>query len=151
MKFFCDHMLGTLAKWLRIYGFDTLYANADLDDIGILEIAKSENRVIITRDKNMIIRARRDNINNISILSTNINKQIKTVFQKIEYDKEKILSRCIICNLLVQNIDKKDVKEKVPNRVFENNNEFWICPKCKKIYWKGTHYENMVKKIKGLS
>ena len=144
-------MLGTLAKWLRIYGFDTLYANANLDDIGILEIAKSENRVIISRDKNMIIRARRDNINNISILSTNINKQIKTVFQKIKYDKKKLLSRCIICNLLVQNIDKKDVKEKVPNRVFENNNEFWICPKCKKIYWKGTHYENMVKKIKGLS
>ena len=51
MKFLCDQMLGTLAKWLRIYGFDTFYANRDISDSELLDISKKENRILITRDK----------------------------------------------------------------------------------------------------
>ena len=53
MKCFCDHMLGTLAKWLRIYGFDTAYANSEMDDDDIIRISKKEKRILITRDKNL--------------------------------------------------------------------------------------------------
>lgn len=59
MKFLCDKMLGTLAKWLRIYGFDTFYANSEIDDEGLMEIAKKEKRVLITRDKDLIIKAKK--------------------------------------------------------------------------------------------
>ena len=56
MKFLCDQMLGTLAKWLRLLGFDTFYANDEIKDDILLLIAKKENRAIITRDKELIFR-----------------------------------------------------------------------------------------------
>ena len=62
MKFLCDQMLGTLATWLRLFGFDTFYANAEMDDDELLKIAEKENRVLITRDKELIIRAKKKNI-----------------------------------------------------------------------------------------
>jgi uncharacterized protein with PIN domain len=143
-------MLGTLAKWLRIYGFDTTYADSEIDDDEILKISKEENRILLTRDKNLTNRARRENIKTIKITSTDIDKQIKTAVEGRKIDTFKILSRCIICNSVVEEIKKEDVKEKVPKRIFENINKYWFCPKCSKIYWKGSHYENMIEKIKNL-
>lgn len=143
-------MLGTLAKWLRIYGFDTSYANSDIDDNKILKLSKKENRILLTRDINLTNRARRENIKTIKITSTEIDKQIKTALDSKLINRDKILSRCIICNSIVKEIKKDDVKEKVPKRIFENINKYWFCPKCNKIYWKGSHYENMIEKIKNL-
>jgi hypothetical protein len=51
---------------------------------------------------------------------------------------------------LVQDIKKQDVKDKVPERIFKSTDKFWVCLKCQKIYWKGSHYENMIEKIKDL-
>ena len=151
MKLLCDQMLGTLAKWLRIYGFDTFFPNNEINDLELLKIAKNENRFLITRDKQLIIDARRENLKTIEIKTTDINNQIKTVFNFIKPDKSKILSRCILCNSNVEEIKKEDVKEKVPERVYNNNEKFWFCKNCNKIYWKGTHYEKMLDKIKNLS
>lgn len=140
-------MLGTLAKWLRIYGFDTSYAGPDMDDDEILWVSKNEDRILLTRDKNLINSARRENIKNIKITSTELDEQIKTTLKGKNIDEDKILSRCIICNSLVYDIKKEDVRDKVPERIFKSTNKFWSCPKCQKIYWKGSHYENMIEKI----
>lgn len=150
MKFLCDQMLGTLAKWLRIYGFDTFYANSEIDDDELLRISKKENRILITRDKNLAIRAKRKNIKTLEITSTDIDKQIKTTLEDKKVNIAKILSRCIICNTIVNQIKKENVKGKVPKRIFDSTNKFWFCPKCNKIYWKGSHYDNMIEKIKNL-
>ena len=144
-------MLGTLAKWLRIFGIDTYYTNNKIDDSELLKISKKEDRVLITRDKQLIIDARRENIKNIEIKTTDINKQMKAVLDKVKSDKTKILSRCILCNSEVEEIKKEDIKEKVPERVYQNNEKFWFCKKCNKIYWRGTHYEKMFEKINNLS
>lgn len=151
MKFLCDQMLGTLAKWLRIYGFDTFYAGSDSKDSEILEISKNENRVLLTRDKELMYVARRENIKTFEIKSTDIDEEISNILSNIKIDQKKILSRCILCNSIVEEIKKETVKEKVPDRVFNNNEKFWYCKKCKKIYWKGTHYEKMKEKINNLS
>ena len=150
MKLLCDQMLGNLAKWLRIYGFDTHYASGDINDSDLLKISKKEGRIIITRDKQLIIDARRENISYIEIEKTEIDKQITKVLKKVGCDKNKILSRCILCNSKVEEIKKESIKEKVPERVFKNNEKFWFCKKCNKIYWKGTHYEKMFEKINSL-
>ncbi len=147
MKFLCDRMLGTLAKWLRIYGYDTFYADNGMDDAKLLEMSKKENRILITRDKTLNQVARRENIKTIEIKTTDIDEQINAVLVEIKLDKKKILSRCILCNTKVEEIKKEDVKEKVPERVFNNNDKFWFCKKCNKIYWKGSHYEKMMEKI----
>ena len=144
-------MLGTLAKWLRIYGFDTFYANRDINDSELLDISKKENRILITRDKNLIITARRENLKTIEINTTDLDEQISIVLGKNKPDKTKILSRCIVCNAKVEDIKKQDVEGKVPEKVFKNKDKFWFCTNCNKIYWKGSHYEKMFEKIDYLS
>ena len=150
MKFLCDQMLGTLAKWLRIYGFDTFYANRDISDSELLDISKKENRILITRDKDLIITARRENIENIEVNTTDLDEQISIVLGNTKPDKNKVLSRCILCNAKVEDIKKQDVEGKVPEKVFKNKDKFWFCKNCNKIYWKGSHYEKMFEKIDNL-
>jgi uncharacterized protein with PIN domain len=147
MKFLCDQMLGTLAKWLRIYGYDTFYANSEMDDSKLLEISKNENRVLITRDKNLIQTAQKEKIKTIEIRTTDLDEQIKIVISNFKIDKTKILSRCILCNVEVEEIKKIDVKGKVPERIYNFNKKFWICKKCNKVYWQGSHYKKMFEKI----
>ena len=146
MKFLCDRMLGTLAKWLRIYGFDTFYADYETDDNELLRIAKKDNRTLITRDKELTYCGKRENLNVIELKTTDLDKQLKQVLKQVKIDKKTFLSRCTLCNTTIYPIKKDEVKDKVPKKVFENNNKFWFCKKCDKIYWKGTHYDEMIKK-----
>jgi len=148
IKFICDVMLGTLAKWLRILGFDTKYSR-DFDDDEILRIAEEENRVVLTRDKLLANKAKKA----VYINERSLDEQIKRVLNelKIDVDERKILTRCILCNVRVKRIEKEKVKGKVPPHVFEIHDEFWICPNCKRIYWAGTHWQNMEEKIKEIS
>jgi len=149
MKYLCDQMLGTLAKWLRIFGFDTFYANSEMQDSELIDISKKEKRVLVTRDKDLLRRARKEKLRVIEIDSTHIDEQIKKVICQEEIDQTKVLSRCILCNSLLEEIEKEEVEKNVPRRVFDCNEKFWFCPNCKKLYWKGTHYENMIRKVKG--
>lgn len=148
MKFICDQMLGTLAKWLRIYGFDTFYANGKISDEELIRIAKEEKRILITRDKTLAKVGKRENIKIIEINDTNLDNQIKMVLKDKNIEDDAILSRCLICNSTIEEIEKEKVKGKVPDRVYRSNDEFWFCKNCNKIYWKGTHYINMLKRIK---
>ena len=148
IKFVCDVMLGTLAKWLRILGFDTKYSR-DFEDDEILRIAEEENRIVLTRDKLLANKAKKA----VYINERSLDEQIKRVLNelKIDVDEGKILTRCILCNVRVKRIEKEKVKGKVPPHVFEIHDEFWICPNCKRIYWAGTHWQNMEEKIKEIS
>lgn len=150
MKFLCDQMLGTLAKWLRIYGFDTFYASLSISDEELLQISKNEKRILITRDKELSYRCKREKINCIKIDSTDLVKQLSIVLNDLKIQKEKILSRCIVCNSEIFKINKTDIKNKIPTKVFQNHEKFWFCKKCDKIYWKGSHFENMINKIEEL-
>jgi uncharacterized protein with PIN domain len=147
MKYICDQMLGTLAKWLRIFGFDTFYANSEMDDSELIDISRKEKRILITRDKNLLQIARKEKVKVIEINNIDIDQQINKVITQDKVDLTKVLCRCILCNSKIVEIEKDKVNERVPKRVFEGNEMFWFCPKCKKIYWKGTHYENMIQKI----
>ena len=147
MKFLCDQMLGTLAKWLRILGFDTYYASNSVDDLELIEIAKKEKCVLLTRDKDLVYQARRENISVIELSTTELDEQLKTALKDVEINYDLILSRCLICNSVINDIKKNDVKDKIPDRVFEGNDKFWYCKNCDKIYWRGTHYTMMLDKI----
>jgi len=151
MKFLCDQMLGTLAKWLRIYGFDTFYSNSEIDDLELINIAKEEKRILLTRDKELIIRGRKKNLQVIQVNNTDLDKQLSLVLKNVDIDSNLILSRCLICNNPIEEIQKNKVIEKVPKKVFENNDKFWFCKSCNKFYWKGSHFENMLEKIKKIT
>ena len=147
VKFLCDQMLGTLAKWLRILGFDVHFADMIENDDEIIERAKREGRVILTRDKYLVQRAKKENICAVEIKSTDLDEQIRAVTLKYPIDEDKILSRCSVCNNILVKIDKKEVKGKVPDRVYNRHDEFWYCENCGRIYWKGTHWDNMKSRI----
>lgn len=150
MKFLCDQMLGTLSKWLRIYGFDTFYVNSTISDDEIIMIAKKDNRCLITRDEELAFRVKKENIRLIYFKSVNLDEQINLVLKNLVIDKDKFLSRCLVCNSKISEIEKGIVRDKVPNKVFQTHEKFWFCNKCKKIYWKGSHYNNMFQKLKKL-
>jgi len=147
MKLLCDHMLGSLAKWLRIFGFDTLYPDATMNDDSVLQIAYQEQRLLISRDKELLIRAKKALIPILEIRTTDLTEQLQQVLKVIPLNEEKILTRCTICNTLLRSIEKEGIKEQIPEKVYITKNEFWICPVCSKYYWMGTHYENMREKI----
>lgn len=147
MKFLCDQMLGTLAKWLRIYGFDTFYANSTISDDKIIMISKKEDRCLITRDEELTFRCKKENIKVIHFKVVDLDEQINLVLHDLVVDKDKILSRCIICNSELSDIKKESIKDKIPIKVFQKHEEFWFCKKCDKIYWKGSHYDKMIQKL----
>ncbi len=147
MKILCDQMLGTLAKWLRILGFDTFYANAEMSDEDLLNIAKGENRTIFTRDKELIIRGKKKNLNVIAIETTYLDLQLNQALKHVNIDENSVLSRCTLCNTMLDTVEKNEIQGKVPSKVFENNEKFWFCSKCNKFYWMGSHYNEMINKI----
>ena len=147
MKFLCDQMLGTLAKWLRILGFDTFYANAEITDEELLHIAKNENRTIISRDKELILRGKKGKLNVMELKTTDLDEQLNQVLENVDIDEKIFLSRCTLCNTIIERAKKSDVEGKVPTKVFERNDKFWYCKTCDKFYWMGSHYNKIIDKI----
>ena len=147
MKLLCDQMLGSLAKWLRILGFDTFYANAEITDRELLSIAKDENRIIISRDKELILMGKKENLDVIEIKNIDLDEQLNQVLKRVSIDEKLVLSRCNLCNSILNQIEKDKVEGKVPKKVFDNNDKFWFCNKCNKFYWLGSHYNKIINKI----
>jgi len=154
MKFIADHMLGKLAKWLRFMGYDTLYPrNIDnINDEKIVEIASKEDRIILTRDYQL---SQTKRAKAIYIESDNLDEQIRQVVDELNLSDEMSFTRCAECNSFLKPIEKENIekekieniKDKIPEGVFKLQNEFYICDTCGRIYWKGTHYENIKHKL----
>ncbi|GAH95063.1 unnamed protein product [marine sediment metagenome] len=150
IKFLADKMLGKLAKWLRILGYDTTYPITD-EDLALILTARHENRILLTRDTNLI--KRRNICDFLFIKGDQYEEQLSEVIKglKIKIDfKSKIFSRCSLCNTPTIKIDKRKVQSYVPPYIFLTQNEFVYCPSCKKYYWKGTHWERMTQKVQNL-
>ncbi|MCD6573754.1 MAG: Mut7-C RNAse domain-containing protein [Thermoplasmata archaeon] len=140
-------MLGSMAKWLRILGYDTKYVK-NMKDEEIAKIAREEERILLTRDKKLASKFK----NSIYLENNGLKNQLRRIIKELalEIDDKNLLTRCIICNEKIEKIDKEKVKGMVPEHVYESHEEFYICPKCKRIYWIGTHFKNMKKFIESI-
>jgi len=149
MKFLVDEMLGKLAKWLRMLGYDTVYIK-DKKDNYIVNQAFKEQRVLLTRDTGMIQRKYIPRY--VLIHSDFYLDQVKQVIKEcnISTDPEKFFSRCLLCNSKIISVVKNSVKELVPPYVFKEQKDFFVCKNCNKVYWKGTHIENAKRKIESI-
>ena len=147
MKFICDDMLGKLAKYLRILGFDT-YFEIDIPDNKLLKIALVEDRIILTRDSK--IPKIRNAKNFVWIYSSDPLEQVKEVAQKLKLkiEPERFFTRCLECNGVLEKIEKEKVKDKVWPYVYKTQENFVSCPNCNRIYWPGTHLQRMEKKLR---
>jgi hypothetical protein len=154
-KFFCDQMLGTLTKWLRFLGFDVSFASGDVSDEEIIKLSKREGRILLTRDKLLSKLALKEKVENIFLESTDLKSVIVQVIKSsgVKLNPDNYLSRCSICNSPVRKASEEEAKEanlkgKIPDRVLKNSNDFWYCEFCKKYYWLGSHWRNMLNDIK---
>ena len=147
LVFFVDSMLGNIAKKLRLLGYDSKYFS-DIDDEKLIDIANKENRIIISRDENLIKKSQKLGIESIFIRK---NTEIDQFCEIVNYTGLGIseingdTARCPICNSPTEYIDKISIKEKIPQKVCELNEKFWKCKNCSKIYWEGTHIKNLQK------
>lgn len=146
MKFICDHMLGTLAKWLRMLGYDTLFS-PPIDDDELLETAWREKGVLLTRDKN--IGSYKDVVI-LKIESDDLDEQLDEVLGAFDLTITDPMSRCSLCNTPIEEVDKNECRDKVPPGVFENQERFWHCPNCGRYYWAGSHWEKISERIEKL-
>ena len=145
-RFFCDGMLGSLARWLRMAGFDTTYER-DLDDEDILKMIVSTKRILLTRDRDLAERC------NGAILITSLEsmEQLEQVLSIHPPNRKIFMTRCTNCNGLLENVEKGTVTDNVPEGVLKVQEKFWSCKDCGQVYWKGSHYSKIIDTIERCS
>ncbi len=144
MKFIADIMVGKLAKYLRMAGYDVLYKNTATDD-EIIKTALKTGRAILTRDSLMLIRKefKKGAIKYLLIRDDRLKKQLEQVQSEFNFSLKPNLIRCVECNCKLVQVKKENVKNKVPPYVYKTQQNFMYCRKCDKYYWRGTHYHNI--------
>ena len=147
LKFIVNSMLGDVARWLRMLGYDTLYYR-DVDDETLISIARKDGRILITRDKSLSNRARRRNVKVVYLGKAQDIISRLTIIRKhypinLSIDPNK--SRCPLCNGILKRVEPWEVKNRVEDVILERYKEFWLCTKCGQVYWKGTHWFTMEK------
>jgi len=142
-RFIADCHLGKLAKYLRVMGFDTLYFNT-IDDNELIELASSEGRTILTRDRAL---HEREKAPTFYLEAVDNLEQLKALQEHFLIKSHNLAARCIICNAKLQSIEKNRVEDKIPHKVKLYFSEFEICPICNRIYWHGDHYKRMMNTI----
>jgi len=147
-QFVADVMLGRLAKWLRIAGFDVLYSNQYGDD-ELVALSRQTGRILLSRDTRLLVRKSVDRF--IFLESERIQNQLEQVFQVTRISRlPGILTRCLSCNDRLLNIPAEQVRNKVPAFVYETQTQFKSCPACGKIYWAGTHRQAVLRALERL-
>ena len=144
-KFILDVHLGTLARYLRMLGFDSLYENNFSDDI-LAGISIKENRTILTKDLGIL---KRNSVTHAYFVRNIMpEKQLEEIIGRFDLKNSvKEFSRCLNCNSLLVKAGKEEVEKLVPPKVKIFHYIYYYCGKCRKVYWKGSHYERMLQLI----
>jgi uncharacterized protein with PIN domain len=138
MKFVCDAMLGRLAKYLRVLGFDAEYARGD----AVLErfVREEKDRIFLTRRK------KTQNFPRVVLVkSDSASEQLREIKEMIrsEVARELALNRCIECNKELIEVDKAEIEMLVPEFIYHQYDRFKHCPSCGRVYWEGSHTKGL--------
>jgi len=142
VAFAVDCMLGRLAKWLRILGFDVFYSSRAVDE-DLLEVHKRQERFLLTRDRGLLQRA--DPGRSALVKSDHVQRQLVEVLEALGLSLRpgKFFTRCLLCNTPLEALAKADAEAKVPDFVFLSCAGFSICRACGKVYWRGSHTDHV--------
>ena len=149
-RFIVDNNVGKLVKWLRIMGYDTLFFGGSSDS-GMIAIALNEDRVILTRDTQIMKRRviTSGQLKAILITSDEPELQMRQVIDTLNLNCQfRPFTLCLECNQPLVERSKEQVKDLVPPYVFQTQSQYVECPACHRIYWRGTHWQAMTKKLK---
>ena len=148
-KFIVDHNVGKLARWLRMMGYDTLFFSGD-NDSRMVTLAQKEGRVILTKDTQIMRRrvVTTGQIKAVLIRGDKPEAQMHQVVSTLNLNPRfHPFSLCLECNQPLVAKAKPQVKELVPAYVFQTQSQYMECPRCRRIYWQGTHWQAMTRKL----
>ena len=141
LRFVADAHLGGLARLLRMAGFDTLYDN-NIQDDEIEELAQEQERVVLTRDRDLL--KRRTITHGCYIHALKAAQQLRELFDRLDLaSSAQPFTICLHCNVPLRNVDKESVLDRLPPSVRELHHEFNTCDCCQRVFWKGSHYKRM--------
>lgn len=146
-RFLADAMLGRLATWLRILGYDTEYFRGE--DGALLRLAWRDGRLLLTRDTHLLRRHWLPP--HLFIQSDHVGAQVRQVMAALHLDPATPRTRrCLRCNVILEPQAKTEIQGRVPEFVWSRHDLFWGCPRCRRIYWAGSHRRRMEEAIQAL-
>jgi uncharacterized protein with PIN domain len=148
-RFLLDGHLGRLAAYLRMLGFDCLYQN-DYSDEELAAILQEDERILLSRDRRLLMR--KVVVHGYCPRSLDSLEQLSEVLQRFELSKWIVpFQRCLRCNHLLERVSKETILDRLEPLTKLYFDDFRICPACKQIYWKGSHYEAMARLIEQIT
>lgn len=140
-RFIADAHLGALARLLRIAGFDTLHDNG-YQDRRLVEIAVREQRIVLTRDRELL--KRRDITHGCYVHALQPAQQLREIVERLDLARSaRPFSLCLICNAPLREIAKAQVFERLPPSVRDSHEHFTTCDACRRVFWQGSHWRRM--------
>lgn len=145
VKFLADSMLGKLSRWLRMLGHDILYST-ELNDSELLEVAKKESRILLTKDLALYQRAVVKSIDAYYVRGEKESDHLAKLAQQYNFtltvDMER--SYCPICNTKLKTTPKEQLTSELKKNTLTYYNQFWKCPNCGQVYWQGAHWKQII-------
>lgn len=148
LKFITDGMLGKLTRWLRMLGHDVTYFRS-ADDEKLIEMTKSEKRVLLTRDYKLFQQAATRGVEAVLVEKTDEVGKLADLARRFGFKLEIDLSvsRCPTCNARIKAVSKEVVANQIPEATSIYYNDFWLCLGCGKVYWQGAHWKRIGKTL----
>jgi uncharacterized protein with PIN domain len=148
LNFVLDTHLGRLTAYLRLAGFDCLYSNVSEDE-ELATISSRQKRMLLTRDAALLKRAIVEY--GYWVRSTDPRRQLVEVSRRFDLaPRAQPFRRCLCCNALIEEVAKAAIADRLPPRTRAHYHEFYRCPGCDRIYWKGAHWEGMKELVDGI-
>lgn len=169
LRFLTDRMLGKLSTWLRILGYDTVYA-ADLalndgsgeltksrdEDSALISFAEQQGRIVLTKDKRLAALAERRGVRSVLNKADDVMEQLQELLRHgVPLQLEPTAVRCSVCNGELRQVEADEAEllkgsDYVPSDLI-GVWPFWICNRCGRIYWEGSHWQDIRERLKLLS
>ncbi len=146
MRFLADRTTGKLARKLRALGFDVVYwGGGQLEEA--TKAAAAEGRMFLTRSR----RVPEEGLSlQVTVIEAdNPREQTREVLAKLKLEPptDRLFSRCLKCNETLLPVSKEEVEGRVPDFIYRSYNSFHVCPRCRRVYWPGTHLQRMRREV----
>lgn len=144
-RFVADAMLGRLARWLRVLGYDTVY-DASLDDRSLVDLANRDDRILLTRDRHLLreLRPRRA----VEITQDAPLDQLAALVGGLALPApNELFRRCLVCNTPLDDVPAAEATELVPPAARALPGPVRRCPTCGRVYWPGSHVRRMTQAL----
>ena len=144
-RFLCDAMLGSLARWLRFFGFDSVYLEPGPEDRVLAEQARAEGRWLLTKDRELASVGPRTML----VRADDLEDQLIEVFGRLDLRPDSTLemARCGECNGEIVEVVREEVANVTPPHVLATAARFRRCTGCRRVYWPGSHGDRILERM----